>query len=201
MPIYYDEKLTAIAWDKADKGCRKPIKDGCDHYEVIGDSDKFINHLLKADQMGYIRSDLVLTLVRVNQGLCFFNKPIWEVKEFIEGVKPVLKGVVAPKVLDKMVYARLSALKRSMDEHNEYMASYGKHAAATAAPITFPEIRTIQGLKDFLNTYETYHYNAQWVAKKIVNAFYKEVLNKPELLDENIHRAYDLYTIHGIMEE
>ncbi len=201
MPIYYDDQLTALAWDKAEKGCRKPIKEGCDFYEVVGDSDKFIKHLQKADQMGFMKEDLVLTIIRVNQAVCFFKKPIEEVRKFIEGVQPVVKGEVGPKVLDKMVYIRLCRVKREIDQHNHYVITYPNHVSKTTGLMDFPELRTIQQLKEFLVRFEIQHYNGQWGAKRLVNAFHKEVISKPELLDENVSRGYDLYTINGIMEE
>lgn len=200
----WSAKLDQIAKDRCDSGCRNELKSIADQHEACGDHKKIIQTYEEAERLGYLRPDLVLTLVSVNQAILHFRKPLDQVWRMIEDLKPTPKGKVPNKVLVKMMAKRIQEVREIVQKANKYKQdSYRYHIEAATRnnqpipppPVLVPdpEFDSIQSLHDFMSQHQTAQY--LWELKRIYRKMKQDILVKPELGDQEVREASQLAAI------
>lgn len=207
--IYSIPDLDKLANEKADDGCRPLLKAAANKYITCGDHSKIIEAYRIADTEGHLRSDLVLTMVSIIGGILFFNKSPESVWEIVREMVPPVKGKLPSTTLQKMVALRIKELIKMVRYQNQsYINTYnwqaedakkgGKPLPAYPTLIPEPDFKTLNELNHWLdNSPFPYKYEIERFAKK----FRKQVLNKPELTDQDVAGGMNLVTMGLVMEE
>lgn len=203
--IHHLDSLDKLANDKANEGCRAELKKLADRFVACGNHDKMIETYRLADHLGHLNSSLVLTIVSINQGLLFFQKSPDDVKDLISKLTPTPKGRVGDLILTRMAAVRIKRihdLVATNNNHNkqmyEWQVSQGKgNIGSPPVYEPLPELRTIQEIRNYVD--ESKHPLFRWDWRKLKDRLEKELLNKPELTDENISLGMDLVIAGQVM--
>jgi hypothetical protein len=210
MPIYHDPQLDALAIAKCDQGARADIKASSDQVRVTGDSDVIIRTWKEADADGAIESDFYLTFVKIPQALAYFRKPIHEVRPLIENAQPKIKGKVTQKTLAKMVAIRINRLREEIDlknqsEENHYQfqlknpQAYGGRTIVKPTPHTF--LGDIDSIEKLAEEHQRWAKANTWGGERLWKKIQKELLNKPELTDQDVKDGFGMVLAGMVMEE
>jgi hypothetical protein len=209
MMFATDAELDKLASHKSDIGCRKQLKEAADKYVPCGSHVNIVWTLQMAEEDGYLRPDIVLTVVCINQGILFFRKPLEEVRQIVQDITPQRKAKIPSKVLTRMTAIRLNKLKGYIREHNASAQAHYKWqlnmsnngaASVPTPPVQFemPDLRTIEQARNFL---QSYNGNMQYYVNKLKKEMERDIFSRPELTDSDVSFAMDLVIMGTVAEE
>lgn len=210
MPIYHDLALDEIAISKCDQGARADIKQHANEIRVTGDSDVIVRTWTEADKSGAIDKNFHLTFVRIPQALAYFYKPIDQVRPLIENAQPKIKGKVTQKTLAKMAALRINLLRKEIDlrnksEENHYQfqlknpQAYGGRTIVKPTPHAF--LGDIDSIESLAEEHRRWAKVSNWGGERLWKKIQKELLNKPELTDQDVKDGWGMVLAGMVMEE
>lgn len=209
MPIFHDEMLDELATKKCDIGARADIKKHADEVRLTGDCDIIIRTWMEADRDGAIGEMFNLTFVKIPQALVYFYRPINEVRPLIESAQPKVKAKVGTKVLAKMVAVRIRNLlieiKASNDNevaHYNFILKNPNYSGQTPTlPVPHELLGDIDSIARLEEEFDRWAKTGRWGRDRWLRLLRKELLNKPELTDQDVKDGYGMVIAGQVMEE
>lgn len=203
MGFYHDDGLDKLAKQKCDAGCRKQLKGMAARYIHTGIGPEMIESMEFARNQGYLKPDLDVTYVLINQGLLVFNELVESVKCKINNVNKADKVPTPRKVLVKMCAIRINRIRRLYEGYNKYSKDASRHTSISAGVVPLYEVpEDVNTTAKLKHAYEhgkrslSYH----WMVSGQCKAF-EQFLNSPELTDQIVSEAWDLVLTGSVLSE
>lgn len=199
--IHHSDDLDKIAQEKDFLGCRASLKAGATRYVSCAKHKVYLQAFEHAYREGYIRPELEVTLVFINQGVLVYERPIQDVRPIVESAQTTVKAKVPSSVIQKMLISRFREIQRIVRTENTYYADPVFNKMNTYHNIQMPQFRTIQSVRDFLDfASQRQNSGLNFDFSAIRTEMKKTVLRKPELTDDDVSVATDMLSIQDVME-
>lgn len=226
MTVHSSYQLDVLAQQKCDEGCREQIKAIAVEVVRTGIAREMVQSMEMFQSWGWFRTELVVTLVRVNQAvLVFHEEPDSVMKKIGPMIPRTKKNVPTPeKVFVKMLATRINNMLKGIKSHNGWVQQSNEvnekrqredpHSnwAVSWKPepvITIPdEIRSVQCLRDTVNcpsyskswTSRLRPSRAQWTFREVEKQM-KPLFERQEMNDQVVSQAWDLVVAGEMMDE
>jgi hypothetical protein len=196
--IYYDDRLNELAFNKSLTGCRQVLKDLATHYLGSQDYSGVLAFYKEAQDRGHIRTDCDVTIVKISNGVLFFDMPLHQVEEKLRDVKPLQKARVPDKVLVNMLAARIQRIHQNVRSNNGHRRYRNQNLKMNLPEDRLPEFRTIESIRQYVKSPTDNFLSCE--NKKVLRELENKMFCKAELNDGHVSQAMDLVITGQVME-